>query len=128
MSTHQATVGVTLVAAGALSVGQCVEVNSSGQASLVNATTDVVAGVAGETVSAGDAVTVNQLTGIIECIAGGTITAGQLVVPAATLGRVTGVASIAALAAGTMAIGTALDGAAAGEVFRVLAKPLTATL
>jgi hypothetical protein len=126
MATHQATVGVTLVAAEALAVGQTVEIDTSGEAAIPDAVTDVIVGVAGETVALGESVTIVQLQGIVEMIAGGTITAGQIVVPAATVGRVTGIANTGALAVDQMGIGVALDGASTGEVFRVFAQSIAA--
>ena len=64
--------------------------------------------------------------GILKIKAGGAITAGQLVVPSATAGRVDGVADIGSLADDQMAIGVALEDAADGDIFSVLAQTIAA--
>ncbi len=81
-----------------------------------DATTD------GETVS----VALIASGGVIKMKAGATITAGQLIVPDTTAGRVAGVASAAALAADSMAIGVALESAVDGDIFEVLAGNIAA--
>lgn len=64
--------------------------------------------------------------GVLKVKAGATITAGQLLVPDTTAGRVAGVASAAALAADSMAIGIALESAVDGDIFEMLAMPIAA--
>ncbi len=127
MAVNEATVAVTLIAAEALAIGQTIEIDSSGEAAIPGAATDVIVGVAGETVAIGDSVPVVQLTGIVKMIAVGAITAGEVIVPIGTVGRVDGVAGLAALAADQMGIGIALESpAAAGQVFAVLALSVAA--
>lgn len=122
MASHDAVKTVTLIAGAALANGEVVEVSGARTVTRTNATTDVVVGVAAETVASGSDVPVALLQGIVEVKAGGTITAGQLCVPDAT-GGVTGVASIAAIPVDSMAIGVALNGASSGEIFEMLAQP-----
>ena len=126
MASHDGTKAVTLVAAANTTIGTCIEINSSGLASVANATTDVIVGIAGETVSAGDSIPVVLLQGIVEVTAGaGGLTAGNLCTPDAS-GTVTAVASLAAIPADSMCVGVAVDTAAAGDTFRMLAQPLAA--
>jgi hypothetical protein len=63
--------------------------------------------------------------GVAKVKAGGDITAGQLLVADTDAGRVVGVASIAALAADTMAIGIALESGADGQIIEALLQPMT---
>ncbi len=72
-------------------------------------------------------VPVALLEGIIKVKAGATITAGQLIVPDVTAGRVAGVANQAALVADSTAIGIALESAADGEIFEMLAQVMTSS-
>jgi hypothetical protein len=64
--------------------------------------------------------------GILLMKAGASITAGQLIVADATAGRVAGVTGVGSLADDSMAIGIALESAADGDVFPVLAMPIAA--
>ncbi len=74
----------------------------------------------------GSVVSVALLSGIVKVKSGGTVTAGDLVVPDTTTGRVVTVANAAALAADSMAIGVALETAADGQIFPMLAMPIAA--
>lgn len=65
--------------------------------------------------------------GVGNAIAGANVTAGQVVVAHATAGTVTGVASVAAMADDSTAVGIALESAVAGDVFRVLMQPMTSS-
>lgn len=64
--------------------------------------------------------------GVLTMKAGAAITAGYLVVSDTDAGRVAGVANAGALAADSMAIGVALQTAADGDQFPVLAMPIAA--
>ena len=74
----------------------------------------------------GDAVAVAIIGGggVLKMKAGADITAGQLIVPDDAAGRVAGAADIAALTADQMAVGVALEAAADGDVFSVLAQTI----
>ena len=95
--------------------------------------TDTIVGILGEeprtdATTDGETVPVVLLEGIVKVKAGATITAGQLVtVDAGTPGRVAGVADQAALVADGMAIGIALESAVDGDIFEMLAMPLTSS-
>ena len=62
--------------------------------------------------------------GILTVRAGAAITAGQLIVVDATAGRAAGVAAFTNLTGNQMGVGFALEAAADGEFFRMLAQPL----
>ncbi len=74
----------------------------------------------------GQTVPMGLLTGKVKLIAGATITAGQLIVPDVTAGRVAGVTGVGGLADDSMAIGVALVSAVDGDIFSVLAMPISA--
>ena len=101
--------------------------NDGGEAKAikVTATTDTVIGLYAMRgpASDGHAISVMKLQGVIKCVAQSAITAGQVVAPH-TNGNVVGVASLADIPTGGMAIGTAMKTATAGEVFPVWADPL----
>ena len=104
-------------------------INSSGQVIKTSSATSVIVGALAEepsTTTTGVAVSVAVIGGggVLKMKAGATITAGQLIVPDATVGRVAGVADIAALAADQMAVGMALEGASDGDIFSVLAQTI----
>ena len=107
--------------------------NDGGVGKVIKATavTQTVIGVLGEeprsdATTDGETVPVVLLQGIVMMKAGAAITAGQLIVPDVTAGRVAGVANVGALAVDSMAIGVALESAADGDIFRVLAMPIAA--
>lgn len=75
----------------------------------------------------GETVSVMLLQGVVPMKAGGSVTAGQLVVADVTAGRVIGVANQAALVADSVAVGVALESAADGEIFNVLAQVMTSS-
>lgn len=106
--------------------GKCVEISGENTVTIADATTDHVAGVLGTAPAAiGDTVPVVVLNGARGKIkAGGTITAGQILVPAAD-GEVTGVANIAALPAGGMGVGIALEAAVDGQIFEAVLMPFS---
>lgn len=64
--------------------------------------------------------------GVLKMKAGADITAGQLVIQALTGGRVAGAADVGALVADQMAVGVALESAADGDIFSVLAQTIAA--
>jgi len=136
MATEQSTKAVSLTAGEDLR-GDLFEIltieNDSDVGKVIKATavTDTVIGILAEepnpdATSDGVAVTVMLLDGIVPMKAGAAITAGQLIVPDATAGRVAGVTGVGALAADSMAIGVALESAADGDIFKVLAMPIAA--
>lgn len=126
MASHDAVRTVTLIAGAALTIGQVVEVTGARTVAPTNAVTDVVVGVAAETVDSGSDVPVALLEGILEVTAGvGGVTVGQICVPNA-VGRVTSVAGLGALAADQMGIGIALQTAVVDETFEMLAMPIGA--
>lgn len=74
----------------------------------------------------GTSVPVTILNSVVKMVAGGSITAGQLIVAdTGVAGRVLGIANIAAIPAGGAAVGTALESAVDGDVFKVLAQITT---
>ena len=122
MASHDAVKTVTLIAGAAITNGQVLEVTGARTVAPTGATTDIVVGVAAETVASGSDVPVALLQGIVEVEAGvGGVTAGNICVPDAT-GTVTEVASIAAIPVDSMGCGIALNTAAAGEIFEMLAQ------
>ncbi len=92
---------------------------------------DTIVGILGEDPNSGistDGLTVPVvlLKGIVKLKSGGTVTAGGLVVvDTGTPGRVVTVASASALADNSMAIGIALQTVADGEIFSMLAMPIS---
>lgn len=97
------------------------------------AATDLVIGILGENPDSeattdGEMVPVVLLQGIVKMKAGAAITAGELIVPDTTPGRVAGVANLGAIAADSMAFGVALQTAADGDIFEVLAMPMAGSL
>lgn len=125
MASHDAVKTVTLTAGEALTNGNVVQVSAARTVIKTAATNDVVVGVVAESVASGSDVPVALLQGIVEVIAGtGGVTAGELCVPDAT-GTVTGVADLPTLAVDQMAVGIALNTAVAGEVFEMLAQPIS---
>ena len=103
----------------------------AGKVIKATAVTNTVVGVLYEKPNAdidtdGNGVAVAMLHGKVKLKAGGTVTAGGLVVPDVTAGRVVTVANAGALAADSMAIGVALETAADGEIFTMIAMPIGA--
>ncbi len=80
-----------------------------------------------EATTDGVRVPVVLLQGVVKVKAGAAITAGQLIVPDTTAGRVAGIANQAALVADSTAIGIALESAADGEIFEMLAQVMTSS-
>ena len=110
---------------------EALTVNSSGQVIKTTAATNHIVGALAENPAVsttGVAVPVAIIGGggILKIKAGGAIAAGQLVVPSATAGRVDGVPDIGSLADDQMAIGVALENAADGDIFSVLAQTIVA--
>lgn len=116
--------------------GEVVKINASGQAILTAAATDVAVGVVAEAPNAAStgvgratpptgsavAVALFQGGGILKAKAGAAITAGQLVVLDSTAGRLAGVANVAAVTDDSLMLGVALQAAADGEIFEMLAQ------
>ncbi len=125
MATHEGVRTVTLIAGAALTNGQPVEVTGVRTVSPTSAVTDVVVGIAAETVASGGDVPIALLEGVLEVIAGGVITPGQVCIPTAA-GAVIGVTGLAGVPVDQMGIGIALTGAASGEIFSMLAQPVAA--
>lgn len=95
-------------------------------ADLATELTDTIIGVIGEEVTAGEECPIIMLKGIVKMVAGAAVTVGELVIPHSTDGTVEGATNIGALLADTMAVGIAVTAAAnAGDIFEVLAMPLT---
>lgn len=137
MSSAQSTVAVNMIAGQDLR-GDLYEIlqveDDSGVGKVIKATavTQVVVGILGEeprtdATTDGESVPVVLLQGIVKVKAGGTVTAGDIVVPDVTAGRVIGVADIATLVADSFALGIALQTAADGDIFEMLALPMTST-
>ena len=134
MANYQSCKTVSLVAGEDLrgDLYEALTVNALGRAiKTTDATSHIVGALAEEPASGRDTtgltvpVAVIGGGGILKMKAGAAITAGQIVIPHATAGRVAGVNSIAALAATQMAIGVALEAAADGDIFSVLAQTIT---
>lgn len=136
MATYEGGKIVTLTAGEDLR-GDLYEIlqveNDSDVGKVIKATgvTNTVVGVLAEEPYSGEStdgkgVSVALLQGKIKVKAGASVTAGQLVVPDTDAGRVAGVANVGALAADSMAIGIALESAADGEIFTMLAMPIAA--
>ena len=133
MANYQSCKVVSLPAGEDLTgdFAEALTVNSSGQVIKTTAATNHIVGALAENPAVsttGVAVPVAIIGGggILKIKAGGAITAGQLVVPSATAGRVDGVADISSLADDQMAIGVALEDAADGDIFSVLAQTIAA--
>jgi len=134
--SYESTMAVNMIAGEDLR-GDVFEIlqieNDGGVGKVIKATavTNTVIGVLGEeprsdATTDGETVPVVLLQGKVMMKAGAAITAGQLIVPDATAGRVAGVANVGALAVDSMAIGIALESAADGDIFEVLAMPIAA--
>ena len=111
------------------SFAEALTVGSSGRVVRTTGATDVIVGaLASEpsTATTGAAVPVALVGGggVLKMRAGAAIDAGALIVPSATAGRVEGVADIAALSADQVAAGFALEAAADGDIFEVLAMTI----
>ena len=135
MAYYECAKTVTLTAGADLrnAIYEALTVDASGQVVQASATTaHVIGALAGNPIGSSDTtgmavqVAVVGGGGVLKIKAGGAITAGQLVVPSATAGRVSGVADIGSLAEDQMAIGVALEDAADGDVFSVLAQTIAA--
>ena len=136
MSSTENTKSVNLIAGedlrGDLYEALTIE-NDGGVGKVIKATAtnQVIVGVLGEeprsdATTDGENVPVVLLQGVILCKAGAAITASDLVILDATAGRVaSGGANVGALAADVFCIGTALESAVDGDVFRVLAQPIS---
>jgi len=134
--SYESTMAVNMIAGEDLR-GDVFEIlqieNDGGVGKVIKATavTNTVIGVLGEeprsdATTDGETVPVVLLQGKVMMKAGAAITAGQLIVPDVTAGRVAGVANVGALAVDSMAIGIALESAADGDIFEVLAMPIAA--
>ncbi|MEE8609005.1 MAG: hypothetical protein V3S55_15480 [Nitrospiraceae bacterium] len=135
MASAQSTVAVNMIAGEDLrgdlfEILQVEDDGGIGKVIKATAVTQVVVGVLAEEprtdiTTDGETVPVALLQGIVKLKAGGTVTAGDLVVPDSTPGRVVTVATIAAMAIDSFALGIALKTAADGEIFEMLAFPMT---
>ena len=128
MSASENAMSLSLLAGAAFvadDFGKCVEVSADNEVTLADGVTDTIVGILGSAPAAqGDVVPVITLNGARGKVkAGGTITAGQILVPAAD-GEVTGVANVAALAAGQMGVGIALEGAVDQQIFEAALYPI----
>ena len=133
----ESTKAVNLIAGESLS-GDIYEVlaveNDAGVGKVVKATAtnQAIVGVLAESVDAttgadGETVPVVLLQGVVWMKAGGNITAGDLlIVDTGAPGRVvSGGANVGALAADVFSPGIALESAVDGDIFPVLAQPMT---
>ena len=121
---------VTLIAGEALDgdIYEIVKVDTDGKVIKTTAVTDTAIGVVFESLDTttgadGNAVQIALLGagGVIPVKAGGTITAGDLVAADGTSAG----ATLAAVAADVVVIGVALESAVSGDVFDVLAQPMS---
>lgn len=137
MASTQSTKAVNLIAGEDLR-GDFAELltmeNDSDVAKVIKTTlpTQTPVGILGENPNPdistdGLTVPVVLLQGVVKVKAGGSVTAGQLLVADTDAGRVVGVASQAALAADTVSVGVALESAADGEIFEMLAQIMTSS-
>ncbi len=137
MASAQSTVAVNLIAGQDLR-GDLYELlhmeDDSGVAKVIKTTavTNSPIGVLAEeprtdATTDGETVPVALLQGIVKVKAGAAISAGELIVPDTTAGRVAGVANQAALVADSTAIGIALQDAADGDIFEMLAQVMTSS-
>lgn len=133
MANYQACTVITLPAGEDLTgdYAEVLKLNATGQVIKTAAATDIPIGVLAEsapsaTVGQGVAVAVLGGGGVIPMKAGAAIVAGSLVVLDATAGRVNAAAAVANVTDDSFAIGHALDAAADGEIFRVLAQVFVA--
>ncbi len=129
MASYEDCKTVSLVAGGDLrgAFAEALTIDSSGQVvKTANATSHCIGALAEDpardTTGLVVPVAVVGGGGVLKIKAGATITAGQLVVPSVTEGRVAGVADVGALADDQMAIGIALEEAADGQIFSLLAQ------
>ena len=134
MANYQSCKTVSLVAGEDLrgDMYEALTVNSAGLVAKTTQTTDVIIGTLAEEPSK-DAATTGKTVpvaiigggGVLKMKAGAAITAGQLLVPVATAGRVAGVADIDGIGINQLAVGMALEGAADGDIFSVLAQSIS---
>jgi hypothetical protein len=136
MASSQSTVAINLIAGEDLrsDVYELLQIEDDsdvGKVIKTTAVTNTPIGILAENprtdaTTDGETVPVVLLQGVVKVKAGATITAGQLIVPDTTAGRVAGVANVAALADNSMAIGVALESAIDGDIFEMLAMPISA--
>ena len=131
MANYQSCRTVTLPAGEDLrgDYAEALTINASGQVVKTTAATSVIVGALAEepsvsTTGVAVPVAIVGAGGVLKMKAGSAVTAGQLVVPDAEAGRVAGVADISSLAADQMAVGVALEAAADGDIFSVLAQTI----
>ena len=134
MASYQNCKTVSLVAGEDLrgDYAAALKVNSSGRVVKTTDTTDIVVGVLAEeprsdATTAGETVPVAVIGGggVLKMKAALALLAGHVVVPSSiTAGRVTAMADIDDLAENQMAVGVALEGAVAGDIFEVLAQTI----
>ena len=137
MAFYECVDTITLVAGENLNGGvyRCLAINSSGLAVFADAATSVTVGILAEDPDTGESgddstgrrVTVALLKGILKVEAGATVAAGALAIPISG-GVIDDVATLAATANDTMAIGILLEGGSTGQIVSMLAMPLTATI
>ena len=134
MANYQSCKTVSLVAGEDLrgDMYEALTVNSAGLVAKTTQTTDVIIGTLAEEPSKDAATTGKTVSvaiigggGVLKMKAGAAITAGQLLVPVATAGRVAGVADIDGIGINQLAVGMALEGAADGDIFSVLAQSIS---
>ena len=134
MANYQSCKTVSLVAGEDLrgDVYGALKINGDGRVVKSTSTTDIVIGVLAEeprkdaaTTGERVAVTVIGGGGVLKMKAALALLAGHVVVPSSiTAGRVSGMADIDDLAENQMAVGVALEGAVAGDIFEVLAQSI----
>lgn len=102
-----------------------VRITAANTVDLVTDPIQTAIGLVGEAVNIGETVPVVLLSGRIKVLAGAAISVGELLIADAT-SRVVGIADIDTLGVNEMAIGVALeDAAAAGDVIEMLGMPIT---
>ena len=133
MANYQSCTVITLPAGEDLrgDYAEVLKLNATGQVIKTAAATDIPIGVLAESAPSsatgqGVAVAVLNGGGVIPMKAGAAVTAGQVVVLDGTAGRVAGAANVAGVTNDSFAVGHALEAAADGEIFKVLAQVFVA--
>ena len=134
MANYQSSKAVSFVAGEDLrgDLYEALTVNSGGRVAKTTLSTDVIIGTLAaeprnDAATTGETVPVAIVGGggVLKMKAGAAITAGQLIVPGTTAGRVLGVANIEGIGGNQLAVGMALEAAADGDVFSVLAQSIS---
>lgn len=124
MASYESAKSITLTAGSDFTgdIYKLVAITAEDTCDVVSGLTDIAVGVIAEEVTSGRSCGIVLLQGRVKVQAGGNITVGQILVPA-TDGQVTGTA-IGSMSADVLGVGIALEAAADGQNFEMLAMPI----